>query len=120
MIKTWKFTKKQLRQGYFDSNLKKFSEEMFQRTPPDIFDSCFNDPLMLRRINGKFQMERFQLYLPSGKYSCLNFKSCVVCIYRGTFWTSQAPEIELYTGIIKQHYINVANYFCKKLRRRCL
>ena len=67
MIKTWKFTKKQLRQGYFDSNLKKFSEEMFQRTPPDIFDSCFNDPLMLRRINGTFQMDRFHFSLLPGK-----------------------------------------------------
>ena len=35
MLKTWNFTKKQLRQGYFDSNLKKFSKEMFQRTSPD-------------------------------------------------------------------------------------
>ena len=42
-------------------NLKKFSEKMFQRTPRDSFDNCFNDPLMLRRINGKFQVEGFHL-----------------------------------------------------------
>ena len=71
---------------------------MFKRTPPDIFHSCFNDPFMLKRINVKFQMERFHLYVLSRRYSCLNF---------------QAPEIELYKGIIKQHHINVANYFCE-------
>ena len=120
MLKTWSFTKKQLRQGYIDSNLKKFSDQMFHRTPPDIIDGYFNDPLTLRRMNGKFLTERFHLYLLSGRYSCLNFKNCVVCICRATFWTSQAPKIELYTGIIKEYCINVANYFCKKLRRRCL
>ena len=42
-------------------NLKKFSEKMFQRMPRDSFDNCFNDLLMLRRINGKFQVEGFHL-----------------------------------------------------------
>ena len=111
---------KDLIQGYFDSNLKKFSKEMFQWTPPDIFDSCFNHPLMLRITNGKFQIERFHPNLLQGRYSCLNFKNCVVSICRATISTSQAPKIELYTRIIKQHYINVVNYICKKLRRRCL
>ena len=88
--------------------------------PPDIFDSCFNHPLMLRITNGKFQIERFHPNLLQGRYSCLNFKNCVVSICRATISTSQAPKIELYTRIIKQHYINVVNYICKKLRRRCL
>ena len=45
--------------------------------------------------------------------SCLNFKNCAACICRATFWTSQAPKIELSTGIVGNTILALLIIFVK-------